>query len=126
MPKGPAEIVVPADPAAVSGARNFVSDQCRSLHLARDTRDTVLLLTSETVTNAITHGRSEARIRVSLRRRMLRVEVADENSRHPQRQAPDIDALDGRGMSIVELLAARWGVREEPNGKTVWFEVAAD
>lgn len=29
-------------------------------------------------------------------------------------------------MEIVELLAARWGVRDDPYGKTVWFEVHAD
>jgi anti-sigma regulatory factor (Ser/Thr protein kinase) len=124
--RDPAEFVVSADPGAVSGARRFVTEQCRALHVADDTCDTVVLLASETVTNAITHGRSEARVRVSLRRRAVRVEVADENSRHPQTQSPDADALDGRGLSIIAMLAARWGVRDEPYGKTVWFEVATD
>lgn len=30
----------------------------------------------------------------------------------------------GRGLSIVELLAERCGVRAAPPGKVVWFEVA--
>lgn len=117
------EYVVSLEPDAVRGARRYVTECCRHLRLAADTCETVALLTSETVTNAITHGRSEARVRVRLLHRAVRVEVADENSRHPQTQEPDVEALDGRGLSIIGLLASRWGVLDQPFGKIVWFEV---
>ena len=84
-----------------------------------------MLLTSEVVTNAFTHGRSEARVSVRATAALVRVEVGDDNSRHPQPQAADADALDGRGVTILQTLAARWGVRDDPYGKTVWFEVRA-
>jgi anti-sigma regulatory factor (Ser/Thr protein kinase) len=90
-----------------------------------DTCDTAVLLTSETVTNAFIHGRSEARIKVDPRPGRLLVEVADDNSRHPRPAGHDDDALDGRGLAIVELLSSRWGVVDDAYGKTVWFEVAA-
>jgi anti-sigma regulatory factor (Ser/Thr protein kinase) len=117
------ELVVDPDVADVSDARQFVREHCHALGFDADACDTAVLLTSETVTNAVTHGRSEARIRVTATPGLMLVEVADGNSRHPQRQPQDPDALDGRGMSIIDLLAARWGVRDDPYGKTVWFEV---
>lgn len=119
------ERVIAADLAAVASARSFVRDQCHAMGLEPDLYDTAVLLTSEVVTNAILHGHSEARLRVRGNQHHLRVEVMDENSRHPQPQAADPDALDGRGLAIVDMLAARWGVDEDPAGKTVWFEVQA-
>lgn len=118
-------LVLPQDLAAVSSARRFVKKHCQAIGFDDETCDTAVLLTSETVTNAFIHGRSEARIRVNAVPGRLLVEVADENSRHPQRAGQDNDALDGRGLAIVELLAARWGVVDDAYGKTVWFEVRA-
>lgn len=120
----PAELALGPELAAVAGARSFVRLHGRALGLDEDACDTAALLTSEVVTNALVHGRSEARLRVGARAGMLLVEVADDNSRHPQRQEPDPNALDGRGLAIIDLLAARWGVRDGAWGKTVWFEVA--
>jgi anti-sigma regulatory factor (Ser/Thr protein kinase) len=85
--------------------------------------DTALLLTSELVTNAVIHGHSDVQLQVCTNGGLLRVDVGDDNSRLPRRQPADPNALDGRGLAIVELLATRWGVDEEPIGKTVWFEL---
>jgi anti-sigma regulatory factor (Ser/Thr protein kinase) len=120
----PAELVLPADVTRVRQAREFVRDRCHSLGFSSDTCDTAILLTSEIVTNALIHGRSEARIRLSVHQRQLRIEVADDNSRHPRLAEQDTDALDGRGLAIVAMLAAAWGVTNETFGKTVWFDVA--
>lgn len=119
------ELVVAADLMAVGTARSFVRAHCHALGFAPDPCDTAVLLTSEVVTNAILHGRSGARVRVHAEPHRLVVEVADDNSRYPQLQAADPDALDGRGLTIVEMLAARWGMHDDPFGKTVWFEVQA-
>jgi anti-sigma regulatory factor (Ser/Thr protein kinase) len=121
----PAVLVLPQDLASVSSARRFVKRHCQAIGFDPDTCDTAVLLTSETVTNAFIHGRSEARIRVDAHPGRLLVEVADENSRHPKPAGQDHDALDGRGLAIVELLASRWGVIDDAYGKTVWFEVLA-
>jgi anti-sigma regulatory factor (Ser/Thr protein kinase) len=111
------------DPAAVRLARDFVEQRCHALGLDDDVCHSAVLMVSETVTNAFLHGRSEARIRVSARDGRLRVEVADDNSRHPRPVEQDHDALDGRGITIVAMLSHQWGVRTEDYGKTVWFEV---
>ena len=71
----------------------------------------MVLLTSETVTNAFIHGRSEARLRLVIRPDAVRIEVGDDNSRHPQRIERQDDALDGRGLDILDLLATAVGGR---------------
>ena len=118
-----AALTLRPEPSAVGIARRLVADRCRSAGLPNDLADTVVLLTSELVTNAFTHGRSDARTQVTATGTWARVEVGDDNSRHPQAVEEDLDALDGRGLTIVALLAARWGVQDDPYGKTVWFEV---
>lgn len=122
---GPARVLVlHQDLAEVRHARAFVRAHCDRLGFDEETCEAAVLLTSEAVTNALIHGRSEARIQITALPGRLHVEVADDNSRHPQRLDQDADALDGRGIAIVAQLAARWGVRDDPYGKTVWFEVA--
>jgi len=118
-----ADLVLAADLAAVRRARHFVRHHCLSAGVTDDVADTVELLTSETVTNAIMHGRSEARLRALVQPDVVRVEIGDDNARHPQRAERNDEALDGRGLDIVELLARSWGVHDQAGGKVVWFEV---
>ncbi len=119
-----AVLVLAPDPAAVGLARRFVAATCSAASTTTDLRDAAVLLASEVVTNAFIHGRSETRIAVRAYPERVRVEVADDNSRHPQRVVQDPEALDGRGMTIIDLVATDWGVRDDPYGKTVWFEIA--
>ncbi len=98
---------------------------CAEGGLSGDLTDIAQLLTSELVTNAVIHGRSPVTVTTVLNDGLLRVEVSDDNSRHPELRLTDDRALDGRGMHIVALLATRWGVTDQPLGKTVWFELAS-
>jgi anti-sigma regulatory factor (Ser/Thr protein kinase) len=119
-------MVLAPQAAAVREARILVKEACQAAGTHEVTCDAAVLLTSETVTNAFVHGRSEARLEVAAGPESVHVEVGDDNSRHPTGQPRDEDALDGRGLEIVRMLAARWGVRDEPFGKVVWFEVRSD
>jgi anti-sigma regulatory factor (Ser/Thr protein kinase) len=121
---GPARLTLAPELASVRAARVFVAKCCREAGLAGRQRDDVLLLASELVTNAILHGRSEVTVEVEVRRTTLRISVFDENSRHPAPVSEDPDALDGRGLALVEALAEQWGVEDRPHGKAVWFDVA--
>ncbi len=118
-----AELVLAPDPGAVREARQVVRQTCHAAGVDSDTCDSAVLLTSETVTNAFVHGRSEARLSVHANAGTVLVEVGDDNSRHPALVTQDAEALDGRGIALLEALATAWGVREEPYGKVVWFEV---
>ncbi|HVV31307.1 MAG TPA: ATP-binding protein [Mycobacteriales bacterium] len=104
-------------------ARRFVADRCAGWGVVSDQLHTLQLLTSEVVANAVIHGRSEIRLALSATDKTIRVEVGDDNSRHPSRQPQDLEALDGRGLAIVDRLADSWGVEERPLGKVVWFEL---
>ncbi len=103
----------------------MLGEACAEGGLSSDLTDTAQLLTSELVTNAVIHGRSPVTVTTVLDDGLLRVEVSDDNSRHPEMRLTDDRALDGRGLHIVALLAARWGVTDQPLGKTVWFELAS-
>ena len=85
--------------------------------------DTVVLLTSEVVTNAIVHAGAAPCLVVRLTRGRVRVEVLDQHADVPVRRHPGPMAVGGRGMEIVDQLARDWGVEHVRNGKRVWFEV---
>ena len=86
--------------------------------------DTVLLLVSELVTNAVLHTSSVVRLKVRLGAGTLRVSVDDNCHEGPVRRTAGLDAVGGRGIALIDTLASRWGVDPHPgNGKTVWFEL---
>jgi anti-sigma regulatory factor (Ser/Thr protein kinase) len=112
-------------PAAdnVQLARHYVMRGCTEGGVSGDVCDTAVLLTSEVVTNAFLHGRSEARLSMRVDAQRVEVRVGDDNSRHPVPASLDDDALDGRGLAIIDLVAQAWGVRDDDYGKTVWFSL---
>lgn len=112
-------------PTSVGAARRFVRDVLMSRQVPDVVVDTVELLTSEVVTNAIVHGRSGPQLAVTVGKRMVRVAVEDQSPAVPVRRLARLDDVSGRGVVIVEELASAWGVERERDGaKRVWFEVA--
>jgi anti-sigma regulatory factor (Ser/Thr protein kinase) len=112
-------------PTSVGAARRFVRDVLMSRQVAGPVVETVELLTSEVVTNAIIHGRSGPVVAVHVKERAIRVAVGDVSPELPVRRLGRLDDVSGRGVIIVEQLASAWGVERERNGsKRVWFEVA--
>jgi CheY-like chemotaxis protein/anti-sigma regulatory factor (Ser/Thr protein kinase) len=114
------------DPRSVSAARRFVASSLEPWQTGTLV-ETVTLLVSEVVTNAIVHGGSDVGVVVQLTQHAARVEVTDHGNVPPALRSPDPDEESGRGLRLVESLARTWGVRQLPgDGKTVWFEVARD
>ena len=88
---------------------------------------TVLLATSELVTNAVMYGTGPIDVSVSCDAGIVRVEVSDNDPDAAQVQPTSTntpDRPDGRGLQIVDTLARRWGTMTGPTGKTVWAEFA--
>ncbi|MEV6395226.1 SpoIIE family protein phosphatase [Streptomyces sp. NPDC051907] len=113
---------LPREPRSVGRAREMARAQLISWDL-ESLVDTVELLVSELVTNALRYGEGEIRLRL-LRDRTLVCEVWDAGLVQPRRRrARDTDE-GGRGLQLVGLLSAAWGSRRTPRGKTVWFELA--
>jgi anti-sigma regulatory factor (Ser/Thr protein kinase) len=88
--------------------------------------DDAVLLTSELVTNAITHtvsGRG-GKVVVTVYRAdtRVRVEVRDDGSDQvPVMRSYDQADESGYGLGLVELMAHRWGYRGGRRGRIVWF-----
>jgi anti-sigma regulatory factor (Ser/Thr protein kinase) len=79
-----------------------------------------VLVADELVTNAVRHARTEWRLSVELRGRLLHIAVSD------GMVGPDPEPTPGgtrRGLRRVNALATRWGWEEQPWGKTVWAEM---
>ena len=112
-------------PTSVGAARRFVRDVLMSRQVAGSVVDTVELLTSEVVTNAILHGKSGPQLAVTINDSVVRVAVQDLSAAVPVRRLAQLDDVSGRGVVIVEEMASAWGVERQRNGsKQVWFEVA--
>jgi anti-sigma regulatory factor (Ser/Thr protein kinase) len=110
---------------SAAAARDFVTETLMSWGAER-VLEAATLLTSELVTNAVLYGGSEIHLVVRKAGRRIRVEVQDGNPQLPTRRFPTEESVSGRGLALVEALAAAWGMEPVPNdGKCVWFEVAA-
>ncbi|MFD5750513.1 ATP-binding protein [Streptomyces sp. NPDC127033] len=127
-----ASITLPSEPASVPTARRYVADLLTGWGLPEEaaTADTVRLIVSELVTNAVQHtfGRSPTfTVEVRLdREERLRIGVTDSHPRWPQRLPAAVQQDNGRGMVIIRSLTAEAGGRlsvtpTEEGGKTVWI-----
>ncbi len=111
------------DAPSARQARRFVDETLRRWE-CDDVLDTVELLVSELVTNAVLHARSDVDVSVQLLADRIRIEVADQSPKGIRRRALTPDGSSGRGIAMVESLALAWGVTTHRGGKAVWFEVA--
>ena len=103
-------------------ARRLVADALESSHYTGDV-DTVLLLVSELVTNAVRHAATEFDLTISVDGRQVTVAVIDHDRTHPpQIRDPLPEDTSGRGLRIVQELATSWGTEPvDGDAKRVWF-----
>jgi anti-sigma regulatory factor (Ser/Thr protein kinase) len=88
-----------------------------------ESREDVLLVVTELLSNAVDHGRGPVRLAVEFRGDAVRVEVHDTAPEPPRPLPPDPQRPRGRGLHLIEALSSRWGWADDPDGKTVWAEV---
>ncbi|HZD74967.1 MAG TPA: response regulator [Actinomycetota bacterium] len=112
-----------SDPRSAGEARRFVAGTLEPWELG-PLVDTVTLLTSELVTNAVVHAGTNVDVVVRLTGAIARVEVTDRSELSPTPRHSGLEDDSGRGLALVQALARRWGTSRQPGGgKTVWFEV---
>jgi anti-sigma regulatory factor (Ser/Thr protein kinase) len=124
------QLEVRPDPAEVGRARRWARSRLAGSGIAADEplAETLVLLVSELVTNAVVHTGCSAVLRLSLpgavtREATVRLEVADASGRAPVPRCADGDATGGRGLALVDGLADRWGWSREGAGKRIWCEL---
>ncbi len=109
-------------PASAGVARRFVEralEDAALSHLAYD----AALLVSELVANAILHTGTRFDVVVKPDGERVRVEVHDGSPQLPVRKHYSTMSGTGRGLLLVERVAAGWGADLTSNGKVVWFEL---
>ena len=111
-------------------ARHFVNAELSRAGFA-DAAFTASLLVSELITNVLLHARTDTRIVIESQdgedpAGPLRIAVHDTSQRPIARRRHRADSATGRGLMLVEQLAADWGVDSYEGGKAVWFVLTAD
>jgi anti-sigma regulatory factor (Ser/Thr protein kinase) len=109
------------DTTEVRRARELVRDQLRRWDL-EELAETTELLVSELVTNALRVARDRVELQL-MRVGKLLVEVSDDDHNLPSLEPSEALDEDGRGLSLVSQLSARWGTSRKAVGKVVWFEL---
>ena len=110
--------------SAARGAREAIDAHLGGALAEAELHD-LCLLVSELVNNAVLHGPRDAGVVLYLAfsPERVRVEVCDGgpgfDAAAPRGRPPD---QGGFGLSLVDDIAARWGVAAE-GGTCVWFEV---
>ncbi|MFI6037639.1 ATP-binding protein [Streptomyces sp. NPDC051315] len=127
------QLEIRPDPAEVGRARRWARSRLAGSGIGADEAlaETLVLLVSELVTNAVVHTGCPAVLRLSLTggdddgpgESTVRLEVADSSSRAPVPRCLDDDATGGRGLALVDGLADRWGWIVEGPGKRIWCEL---
>lgn len=125
LPDGSVELTLPAENESVPIARQYV--QQRWTQLDGDVLDDVALVVTELVSNAVRHGAPEICVRLRAEPFALDVAVLDHGPGTPRkREAEEVAGQgSGRGLAIVDRLAAAWGVQplEDRVGKVVWASI---
>lgn len=88
--------------------------------------EVIALLTSEIVTNAVLHARTDIRIGVTREPHGVRVEVTDGSPLPPSLRHHSDTATTGRGIRLLDALADAWSAEPDNGGKTVWFTVSSN
>jgi anti-sigma regulatory factor (Ser/Thr protein kinase) len=129
LPPAPATVTeqeFPADVACLAEIRDLIAAAAGGMAAADD----MILAASELAANAIVHGSGDGdtitvTVTVAGRDDVIRVDVTDPGQRDGMPCIRDVedDFGSGRGMTIVDALASRWGFYRAAGGpKTTWAE----
>jgi hypothetical protein len=114
-------VVLPPEPQNVRAARRWVAT--RIPPWGDDLTDTIVLLTSELVTNVVVHARTELVLGLAVTERDLVIGVRDLDLGRQELAGPERHG--GRGLTLVSELAGASGKhRHAGGGKTYWFRVS--
>ncbi|MGW5304556.1 ATP-binding protein [Streptomyces griseoluteus] len=112
----------------VAHARHFVASLTAQLGAVDD----AVLVVSELATNAVRHSLSGSAhgwflVVVGFSDDLVRIEVVDQGGdREPHLCDATSQEEGGRGLLLIAGCAKDWGVKNWPDGRSVWAEVARE
>ncbi|MGW9597117.1 SpoIIE family protein phosphatase [Streptomyces chartreusis] len=115
---------LPARGDIAARARVLVSGLLGQWCTREDTRDSVLLVVSELVANAVRFAQGPITLRMIRTGNGLLCEVGDTGNGRPRLGRNELLDDAGRGLHVVHGLTTRWGVRWTDTGKVVWASIA--
>lgn len=126
-----ATFAIPAAPESAALARKMTSAVLGAWATAVD-HDMTILLVDEVFTNAVLHGVGGSSYAVNVTVELvegplgLHIEVHDPDHYVGELTARHAGAHceSGRGLDLVDALSARWGAKDTPDGKFVYFDMA--
>jgi anti-sigma regulatory factor (Ser/Thr protein kinase) len=122
----PVEFELARDVQAPAFARAAVAEALAPLGLGPGTQQTLMLLVSEVVTNAVLHSDGPRELPIVLGteagEEVVRITVSDAGSGFTPRKRDPTSISDGYGLFLLEKAASSWGVECE-RGTSVWFEL---
>ena len=108
-------------PRLVAEARRFVLSHAPEL--PPETQDSLVLLTSELVTNAVLHARTPIELGITIAEDAVLVTVHDLDLARAE-QSPYTGREGGWGLGLVSALAEESSLDPHPDGgKTAWFRL---
>lgn len=117
-------VPLPHDVHAAAEARHATADFCEVAGFDGAPTDDAALIVSELVTNAVRHATPPVQLRLLASEIALTIAVADGSSRPPRPMAAGTRE-SGRGLTIVQALAAAWRSELQPaGGKVVYARLA--
>jgi anti-sigma regulatory factor (Ser/Thr protein kinase) len=121
----PAEVAAQfsREPQAPAAARHFVADVLEGLGYSPSLLEVAKLVVSELATNAVIHACSPFSVQIRPSASSVRLSVRDGSRARPSIRHDDGLAISGRGLRLIDTLAADWGVEIAQDGKTVWAEL---
>jgi PAS domain S-box-containing protein len=120
-----AHLRVEPDAAAVGRGRALLRRLLTSWRMTELLDGDIELLASEVLTNGVLHAGTDLDVAITYDGSFVTFAVRDRSHATPAMGAPSAEAEGGRGVWLVESLAANWGVDSLPDGKRVWFQVPA-
>jgi anti-sigma regulatory factor (Ser/Thr protein kinase) len=123
-------VLLPCAPSSVAVARRRLAADLFAAGIFDSAICDAALVVSELLSNAIRHARplpgSQLQVTWILAAGSVEVAVRDGGGHtRPHAGHPSLSALGGRGLGIVEHLSARWGMRDDDGGLTVWAVLPA-
>jgi anti-sigma regulatory factor (Ser/Thr protein kinase) len=111
------------DASSVTLARRFIRQFATGHSLDGEVLERLALVGAELVTNGVLHARTALILTLELSPDRVRVSVKDRSSAPAVWRQQPPEALNGRGLAMVNAVSREWGVDPAGVGKRVWAEI---